>query len=252
MIEFDEVRILAFLRGECSESERNEILSRVEESPDFAARFRSVARGFEAADAWADLERVASTSGAPPAPGRQRRLVPAWWVPTAAAAAIMLAVPLTAVLTRSGPVADVVPGPVAGATPMGGMPVSPEPSFVVVLQGRWPDATTVEPAERSRRASEYWSWANALAAQDRLVAAGDLEWEPGIMVASGEQPLAAPPGVVTEPDFLVGMFTIRAGSYEEALAIAQECPHLRYGGSVSVRRVGLGFVTVPGMSDWAG
>jgi len=132
------------------------------------------------------------------------------------------------------------------------MPVAPEPSFVVVLQGTWPDAATVEPEERARRAGEYWSWTNALTADARLVAAGDLAWEPGIMVSSDEPPLEAPAGTVADPDFLVGMFTIRAGSYEEALAIAQECPHLRYGGSVSVRRVGQGFVTVPGMSDWAG
>jgi hypothetical protein len=36
------------------------------------------------------------------------------------------------------------------------------------------------------------------------------------------------------------------------MALARQCPHLRYGGSVSVRQVGGGFVTVPGMSDWSG
>lgn len=261
MIEFDEVRILAFLRGECSEEEREAILSRAEESPDFAARLRSVARGFEAADAWGEAERAHSdaapaTIPAPAVPAPRKRMVPAWWVPAAAAAAIAIAVPVTATLSTApttGP--DVVSAGGDGtsvAAPLGGMPTSPEPSFVVVLQGRWPDAETVQPQERGRRAGEYWGWANSLAAEGRLVAAGDLEWEPGIRLASSQEALRPPPDVMAEPDFLVGMFTIRAGSYEEALAIAQECPHLRYGGSVSVRRVGLGFVTVPGMDDWAG
>jgi len=48
------------------------------------------------------------------------------------------------------------------------------------------------------------------------------------------------------------MFAIRARSYEEALAIAEGCSHLRYGGSIDVRRGGGGFVTVPEMDDWSG
>ena len=49
----------------------------------------------------------------------------------------------------------------------------------------------------------------------------------------------------------MGLLTLRVDDYETAAEIARRSPHLRYGGRVSVREVGLGFVTVPGMDDWA-
>jgi hypothetical protein len=121
----------------------------------------------------------------------------------------------------------------------------PEPGFVLVLHGRWPDATTVDEAESRRRAAEYWSWTSSLADAALLMAAGDLRWEPGSRLGPMGAPIAVSEGVVESPDFVVGMFALRVGSYDEALAIARQCPHLRYGGSVSVRRVARGFVTVP-------
>jgi hypothetical protein len=85
-----------------------------------------------------------------------------------------------------------------------------------------------------------------------LVAAGDLRWEPGERLAPAGVEMPVPGQVVDGPDFVVGMFAVRASSYEAAMAIARACPHLKYGGSVSVRQVGQGFVTVPGMGDWPG
>jgi hypothetical protein len=93
-------------------------------------------------------------------------------------------------------------------------------------------------------------WTSELADRGLLVAAGDLRWEAGLRLAA-TGPLDTAGNPVAEPDFLVGMFAIRASSYEDARAIAENCPHLNYGGTVSVRQVGAGFVTVPGMDDWS-
>jgi hypothetical protein len=117
---------------------------------------------------------------------------------------------------------------------------------VLVLHGRWPDASTVGDVETARRAAEYWSWTSSLADASVLMAAGDLRWEPGSRLGPTGIPVAVPDGVLDSPDFVVGMFALRVGSYEEALAIARQCPHLLYGGSVSIRRVGTGFVAVQG------
>ena len=105
--------------------------------------------------------------------------------------------------------------------------------------------------ETARRAEEYWRWTGTLAREGVLVAAGDLRWEPGERLAPSGNLVSVDGATVESPDFVVGMFALRVDSYEEALAIARDCPHLRYGGSVSVRQVGQGFVTVPGMGDWA-
>jgi hypothetical protein len=144
-----------------------------------------------------------------------------------------------------------VAGPPAAGPAYAGARLSPDPSFVVVLHGRWPDAGRVGPDETTRRAEEYWAWTSDLANRGLLVAAGDLRWEPGLRVASSGALVEPAPEAVADPEFVVGMVALRAASYDEALAIAEECPHLDYGGSVSVRRVGGGFVTVPGMGDWS-
>jgi len=177
-----------------------------------------------------------------------------------AAATLALAIPATVAVSSSVPSSDSpdprsagpAAGSVTGAAVFAGAPEAAEPSYVVVLHGRWPDADAVGAEERTRRAREYWGWTSDLAERGLLVAAGDLQWEPGIRLATDDQILDMSPEVVADPDFVVGMFAVRASSYEEAASIAAECPHLDYGGSVSVRRVGTGFVTVPGMDDWSG
>ena len=180
-----------------------------------------------------------------------RRPVPIWAVPAAVAATVALLLPLVSAPAPGGSAGPSTGGGAPETVAFAGAPVSPEPSFVLVLHGRWPDAGSVEAAETRRRAEEYWAWTSGLAERGLLVAAGDLRWEPGFHVNAPGSWDAPPDEAVADPEFLVGMFALRTGSYEEALAVAQESPHLRYGGSISVRRVGGGFVTVPGMGDWS-
>lgn len=263
-------RVLAFLQGELDATAREEFLDQIERSPELAADVRAAAAGLEAIRAWGTVDSaagqttgsfdaagtgtveaaatgsVAATATRRAAPAEGRR-IPASWLPLAVAATVAATIPATLALSEA------TPGTSVGATTSSfAPPQDSEPSFVVVLQGRWPDAAGVEPAEQRRRADEYWGWAEELARAGILVAAGDLRWEPGLRVAPGGSVLSVSDESVADPDFLVGMFAVRAGSYEEALRIAQRCPHLRYGGSVSVRQVAGGFVTVPGMDDWAG
>lgn len=264
-----DAQLFAFLQGELDADEREAVLSAIERSPDLASELRAAAGGVEAMQAYVSgLSARVSDPGSGRAGGMgaakhgpastsdryRRRRVPAWWVPAAAAAAVTLAVPATLLLapSRDGrPSAEGVDRLATAAAATVGAPTAPDPSFVLILQGRWPDAGTLDPSETRRRADEYWGWTTDLAERDLLVAAGDLRWEPGVRLASSGDPLDPPADAVAQPDFVVGMLTVRASTYDEALALAEECPHLRYGGSVSVRRVGGGFVTVPGMDDWS-
>jgi hypothetical protein len=45
------------------------------------------------------------------------------------------------------------------------------------------------------------------------------------------RPLATDGGL----DTVTGYFRVRAGSWDEALELARSCPHLAYGGEISVR-----------------
>lgn len=71
-------------------------------------------------------------------------------------------------------------------------------------------------------AVEYRAWAGSLGGDFVSgEALGDAR------VLGGDAPTAEP----------TGFFMIRADSYDEAVALARDCPHLRHGGVVSVRTV---------------
>ncbi len=72
------------------------------------------------------------------------------------------------------------------------------------------------------------------------MAASDLTLEPGIRYGAEGGGLAQDP----DADYVMGILTLRMDSYREALALARACPHLKYGGSVTVRRAGSGFFKV--------
>jgi anti-sigma factor RsiW len=236
--------LLAFIEGSLDEAGRRRVMDALDGDPALARDLRRAARGLEALDALV----VAEGRGDPLPLGKGgpggHRGVPRWWLAVAVAASVALAVPTT--LWFSGTAMGAEPS----APPVSGRPSGTEPSFVLVLQGTWPDAGSLPAGEVDRRASEYWAWTTELARRDVLLAAGDLAWEPGARL--GDAGRSLPAADVAAPDFVVGMFALRVRSLEEAEAIARDCPHLRYGGSVSVRRVGQGFVTTGGFADWSG
>ena len=82
-------------------------------------------------------------------------------------------------------------------------------------------------APESQLVAEYSEWAGKLARQGRLQAGeklGAREWSLG-------------QGKSVERQAPAGFFIITARTDEEALAIARRCPHLRYGGTVSLRPI---------------
>ena len=241
-----EERLLAFLEGELGDGEREAVLDEVLADPDLARELRHAASGL---GAMREVHRASAEgpSGGREGPGVAARRISPWWAVAAAAAAIFVSVPVTWSFARrastSTPASMIEP-------PSRTRPVSPEPSFLLVLQGRWPDLGQVAPDEARRRGQEYWAWTASLSERGVLMAAGDLRWEPGQQVLTDGAGVEVAASYLDQPEYVVGMFAIRATSYEEAMAIARDCPHLDYGGTVSVRQVGTGFVTAAGFGDW--
>lgn len=97
--------------------------------------------------------------------------------------------------------------------------------YLLLLYG----ADSASPAEEASRVAEYSAWAGKLAAEKRLDAAERLG--PAARVAG---PALA--GLAAAPQPL-GFFVVRAASFDEASAIAVDCPHVKHGGSVVVRKV---------------
>ena len=99
-----------------------------------------------------------------------------------------------------------------------------------------PSAQTQSPAEMQSVLAEYSAWAGKMAAEGRLVDGQKLTDDGGRIVTSA----TAVDGPYAEAkEVLAGLFVVNAETYEEAVGLARDCPHLRYGTRVEVREIQL-------------
>ena len=239
-----DARLLALLENRLDDAERLELLDRVADDPELLEALTQASAGLSR------LDRLVVSTG-DPASGVGQRRVPRWWTVAAAAVAALATFPLARATAPVSPIVTDggVAGPEAVFAPV--RPAETRPSFMIVYEGAWPDRAGLSQDEVARRAEEYWAFAIDLAREGVLVAAGDARFDGGRWVRP-EGLVPIPATEVQAPSHFVGMLTLRVDSYDEAADIAMRSPHLRYGARVSVRQVGQGFVTVPGMDDWSG
>ena len=76
--------------------------------------------------------------------------------------------------------------------------------------------------------AEYSAWAGALAERGVMVMGEELTPDEAVL---GSLPEA------TGGQRITGFFVIHAPDRDSALAIARSCPHVKYGGTVSVRGI---------------
>jgi hypothetical protein len=109
------------------------------------------------------------------------------------------------------------------------------PAFALML---YEDARYQAPGgegEHAARVAEYSAWARKLAGDGNLVDGAELLDGGVLMHRDRPRRDGVPSG---EEGRLAGYFVIRAASIEEAERIAADCPHLAYGGTVSLRPTG--------------
>lgn len=135
----------------------------------------------------------------------------AWrpWSAVAAAATLFLAGYATAQLT-----ARATPTPGTGGR------------YLFLLYDT-PGTLTADPAAGPRLFEEYSAWYSREHAAG-VVESGDKLDDAVIRIVGPELRAAPQPA---------GLFVVRAGSTDEAVAIARESPHARYGGTVVVRPI---------------
>ncbi len=113
-------------------------------------------------------------------------------------------------------------------------PGPPEDRFIVLLSEPR-DLRTAKPIPVLVR--EYRDWAKALAERGHLVSGARLEREGGLRLASDGNALRR---TDAEWRLATGYFVIRASSYEEAAELVADCPHLGYGGEITLRKLSNG------------
>jgi hypothetical protein len=111
----------------------------------------------------------------------------------------------------------------------------PRPRFALFL---YEDAAFRPTVSHHALVAEYSAWADSLRRQNTLVMGEELDQEDAaVLVGSGSAVTVSPGDVETAVGSLTGLFIVRASSGEEAFALAQQCPHLKYGGRVALRRL---------------
>jgi hypothetical protein len=106
--------------------------------------------------------------------------------------------------------------------------------FLVMLYEDLPSYQPPPPGERPARVAEYSAWANALARAGHLTV-GEALVTDAVELRPGRPAEKLPATALQDaPD---GFFIVLAGDEAAAVAIAETCPHLHYGGRVVVRPI---------------
>jgi hypothetical protein len=108
--------------------------------------------------------------------------------------------------------------------PAGPADAQPPGRYLLLLAG---DVTPS--ADGDTRASEYGAWARGLAERGIAIEGEELTERAAVVSPRGS--------AFPELSTVGGFFLIEAESAEAAAALARSCPHVKYGGSVVIRKV---------------
>lgn len=88
----------------------------------------------------------------------------------------------------------------------------------------------LSPSDMEKVVARYSAWAGRLAEQGRLSAGHKLKDEGGkrLRRRAGRHEVSDGPYAEVN-DIVAGLFIVQAANYEDACALAQDCPHLEFG-----------------------
>jgi len=110
--------------------------------------------------------------------------------------------------------------------------------YLLLLYSNIDDEAALSIEENQARVAEYARWAQELGRQGQLVAAEELDTRDArTMQRSGDELRVAAVAANAPGQAVAGFFHIRAESPEQAAKVAAQCPHLKHGGRVEVRRI---------------
>ena len=130
-----------------------------------------------------------------------------------------------------------VPTPVAPQSKVLEAPMLEGDQFVLLLFQSEEYRPAPTPDARRDRVREYGAWARETAKSGRSVTGEKLAADGKWCLMRDGQIEVRDPAADSLRGTLAGYFVIGASSYDEAVDVARGCPHLRYGGTVEVRRI---------------
>lgn len=92
--------------------------------------------------------------------------------------------------------------------------------------------------EMMRIIGEYSAWADKLRQEQKLVGGEKLTDDAGkVLRPTKSKPVITDGPYAESKEIIGGYFAVEASGYDEACAIALQCPHLKYGGRIEVRMI---------------
>ncbi|MEM7051440.1 MAG: YciI family protein [Acidobacteriota bacterium] len=110
--------------------------------------------------------------------------------------------------------------------------------FMLILHDRPADFSDVSAEEIQSIVGEYVAWRQRLEGQGRLIGGEKLADEGGRQLSLVDGGVRVTDGPYSEAKEIVGgYFTIAAEDYDEAVELCRDCPHLKYGERIELRRI---------------
>ena len=112
------------------------------------------------------------------------------------------------------------------------------PEYLLFLHERTTDRSSMSPEDIQAVIREYQAWSQKMGAAGKLVGGQKLTDDDGRVLAGSGASLSVTDGPLAEAKEVIGgFFHIEADSYDDAVELASDCPHLKYGGRIALRQV---------------
>ena len=111
-------------------------------------------------------------------------------------------------------------------------------SYILLLRQTEAARPQLSPEEIQAIIAKYKAWGERLRDAGRIAGGNKLEDGTGRMMRGTGAQVRISDGPFTETkDVIGGFYILKAASYEEAVDLCRDCPHLEYGGGIEIRRV---------------
>lgn len=113
------------------------------------------------------------------------------------------------------------------------------PSYMLLLYDNPAQFRDLSAEELQRIIQKYRAWGNSLRESGRLIGSHKLKDDAGrVLRAEGGKPRVLDGPFSETKEIIGGYFMIQAADYQEALQVAESCPHLAYG-TIYIREIDL-------------
>jgi hypothetical protein len=114
---------------------------------------------------------------------------------------------------------------------------TPKPEFLLLLRNSPSEVPIRSDTDELNRVREYSAWSHNSSLEGAVLDGEKLTDDARSLKFVEGQPVVSIADAETRKTAIAGYFLIRARDYQEAIAIAESCPHAKYGGTIEIRQI---------------